>query len=92
MIPPEVLKRKSLFSLLYSIDRDLAERTRARHCPFVGDLCIVPTTCESLVVAPLIFKRLLNFALVYVAAVKVAVAVCCPPRFDFGGAGFTGHL
>lgn len=36
MIPPEVLHRQSLFSLLYKIDQDLAERARARRCPFCG--------------------------------------------------------
>lgn len=36
MIPPEVLNRKSLFSLLYRIDLDLAEQARARRCTFCG--------------------------------------------------------
>jgi len=36
MVPLKVLNRKSLFSLLYKIDQDLAERTRAKRCPFAG--------------------------------------------------------
>lgn len=54
MIPPEILHRKVLFYLLYKIDLDLAERTRARRCPFAGVLCTVPTTRESLAAGPLI--------------------------------------
>ena len=92
MIPPEVLNRKSLFSLLYRIDQDLAEQTRTRHCPFVGVLCIAPTTRESLGVGPLIFKRLLRFALVCAAAVQVAGDGCYRHRCVFGIARFTGRL
>gem|GEM_PF-2049199 len=92
MIPPEVLNRKSLFSLLYKIDQDLAEGTRVRRCPFAGVRCIAPITGESLEVGPRIFKRLLRFASACAAAVPVAVAVCCRLRFDFGIAGFTGPL
>jgi len=36
MIPAETLHRKSLFSLLYQVDQDLAEQTRAAGCPFCG--------------------------------------------------------
>lgn len=92
MIPPEVLNRKSLFSLLYKIDQDLAELTRVRRCPFAGVRCIAPITDESLGVGPRIFKRLLRFASACVAAVPVAAAACCRLRFDFGIAGFTGPL
>ena len=92
MIPPEVLNRKSLFSLLYRIDQDLAEQTRAWHCPFVGVPYIAPTTCENRGVAPLIFKRFSRFASACAVAVKVAGDECCRHRCVFGGAGFTGHL
>ena len=92
MIPPEVLNSKSLFTLLYKIDLDLAEQARARHCPFAGVLCIAPTICESLGVGPLILKRLLRFALACAAADRVAAAVCCRRRCVFGVAGSTGPL
>jgi len=36
MIPLEVLNSKSLFSLLYKIDQDFAEDTKAKRCPFCG--------------------------------------------------------
>lgn len=36
MIPLEVLKYKPLFALLYKIDLDVAEQTRAQHCPIAG--------------------------------------------------------
>ena len=36
MIPPEILNRKSLFSLLHKIDFEIAEQARARGCPIVG--------------------------------------------------------
>ena len=36
MIPPEVLNSKSLFSLLYKLDQDFAEGTKAKRCPFCG--------------------------------------------------------
>lgn len=92
MIPPEALNRKSLFSLLYKIDQDLSDRTRARGCPFAGVRCIVPTTCESLEVGPLILKRFLKFALACAAVVQVAGVVSCRHRSVFGAAGFTGRL
>ncbi len=92
MIPPEILNRKSLFSLLYRIDEDLSERTRVQGCPFAGVRYIVPTTCESLEVGPLILKKLLKFALACAAAVPVVGAVCCRHRCVFGAAGFTGRL
>jgi len=92
MIPPEVLNSKSLFTLLYKIDLDLAEQARARHCPFAGDHYIALTICESLGVGPLILKRFLKFALACAAAVRVAVAVCCRRRCGFGVAGSTGPL
>ena len=92
MIPPEILNRKSLFSLLYKIDQDLAEQTRVRGCPSAGGHCIAPITGESLGVGPLILRRLLKFALACAAAVRVAGAVCCRHRCVFGVAGFTGRL
>ena len=92
MIPPKVLKSKSLFSLLYMIDHDLSELTRAKNCPFVGVRCITPTTNESLVVAPLIFKRRLRFDSAFAAVVRAAVDVCCRLRFGFGIAESTGRL
>jgi hypothetical protein len=62
MIPPEILQRKSLFSLLHQIDFDLSETTRAKQCPFAGALCITPTMSVSLGEVPLIFPRLTRFA------------------------------
>ena len=91
MIPLEILNRKSLFSLLFRIDQDLAKRTRSRRCPFAGVRCIVPTTCESLGVGPLILKKLLKFALACAAAVPVVGAVYCRHRSVFGDVGFTGR-
>ena len=91
MIPPEVLNHKSLFSLLYKIDQDLAEQTRAQRCPSVGVRCIAPTTCESLEVGPRNWQRHLNFALVCAAGNRVAVVACCHLRFAFGAAGSTGR-
>jgi len=92
MIPPEVLQHKTLFSLLYKIDLDLAERTRVRRCPFAGVRCIAPITCESLGVGPLILMRLLRLALACAAAGQVAGAGYCRHRCVFGSAGFTGRL
>jgi hypothetical protein len=91
MILPEVLKHKSLFSLLYKIDLDLAEQTQARGCPFVGGRCIAPIISESLEVAPVILMRLLRFVLACVVVALAAVGVYCRPRFVFGAAGSTGH-
>ena len=91
MIPLEVLKSQSLFSLLYMIDRDLCERTRAKNCPFAGVHCIAPITSESLGVALLIYKRHLRFDSACAVAVPDAVAVCFRLRFGFGIAGFTGR-
>ena len=92
MIPLEVLNRKSLFSLLYKIDLDLAEQARAGHCPIAGVLCIARTTLENLAVAPLILKRLSKFALACAAAGRVAVVACCRPRCVFGAAVSIGRL
>ena len=91
MISLKVLKSQSLFSLLYMIDHDLSELTRAKNCPFVGVRCITPTTNESLVVAPLIFKRRLRFDSAFAAVVRAAVDVCCRLRFGFGIAESTGR-
>ena len=85
MIPPELLKSKSLFSLLYKIDQDLCERTRARGCPFAGVRCIAPTTSASLAAAPLILKRLLRFALACAAAVPGCRRRVLPPSVRFWG-------
>lgn len=92
MIPPEILKHKSLFSLLYQIDLDLAEQTRARHCPFAGVRCIAPTTCESLGVGPLTWTRLLICDSACAAPVVIAGGGFCRHRCVSGGAGFTGRL
>ena len=54
MIPPQILKLKSLYSLLHKIDDDLARQAKARGCPTVGDHCTMRTTQESLVAVPLI--------------------------------------
>jgi hypothetical protein len=91
MIPPEVLNSKSLFSLLYKIDQDFAERTKAKRCPFAGVRCITLITSESLEAAPRIFKRHLKFDSACAAVVPVVVAVCCHPRFVFGIDGFIGR-
>jgi len=90
MIAPEVVHSKSLFSLLYEIDLDLAKRTQARRCPFAGGLCIAATTRESLEVAPLTLKRLLRFVSACAVGVRAAGAGCCPPLCVSGGAGSTG--
>jgi hypothetical protein len=92
MIPPEILKRKSLFSLLYQIDQELSERTQARGCPIAGARCIAPITSESLEVGPRILKRLLRFASACAAAGKAAGVVYSRHRFGFGVAGFIGRL
>jgi len=91
MIPLKVLTRKSLFSLLYKIDLDLAEQTRTRGCPFVGGRCTVRITSENLGVAPLILMRLLRLASACAVAGRVAGVGCCHHRCVSGAAGFTGH-
>ena len=91
MIPPEILNSKSLFSLLYKIDQDLAERTRVKGCPFAGVRCIAPITRENLEVGPEILKRFLRFALAFAAAVRAVGAVFCRHRFVFGIGEFTGR-
>jgi len=90
MISPDVLDHKPLFSLLYKIDQDLAERTRAQGCPSAGVHCTTPTTRESLEVDLRIWKRHLRFASVCAAVGRVAVAGSCHHRFGSGTAGFTG--
>jgi hypothetical protein len=92
MIPPDILNSKSLISLLHKIDLELAERTKARRCPFAGGRCIMPTIRESLGAALLILMRYLRFVIACAAGVKVAGVVPYRHRFDFGTAGFTGHL
>ena len=91
MIPPEVLNHKALFSLLYRIDQDLAERTRAQRCPSAGVHYTAPTTRESLEVGPRICKRPLRFASACAAAGRVAVVASCRRRFGSGAAGSTGR-
>jgi len=91
MIPADVLKRKSLFSLLYQIDKDLTERTRAKGCPFAGVGCIVPIISESLGAGLLILMRLSRSVSVYVAATPDAGAVYCRHRFGSGVAGYIGR-
>lgn len=91
MILPEVIQRKSLFSLLYKIDEALCEQTRVRGCPFAGGHCTVPTTSESLEVGPLTFVRLLSFASACAAVQMDAGAGYCRHRCGFGAAGSTGH-
>ena len=91
MIPPEILKHKSLFSLLYQIDLDLVEQTRARNCPFAGVHCIAPTTIESLGVGPLTCRRLLICDSVCAAPVVIVGVGLCRHRCVSGGAGCTGH-
>ncbi len=92
MIPTEFLQRKSLFSLLFKIDQELAEQTRAKRCPFAGGRCTAPIISENLGADLLILLRVLKSALVCAVAVRVADAVCCPHLCVFGGAGSTGHL
>jgi hypothetical protein len=91
MIPPDTLYRKSLFSRLYKIDKELCEQARARGCPIAGGRFITPTTSESLEVGPLIFARLLRFASACAAVHLDAGAGYCRRRFGSGSAGSTGH-
>jgi hypothetical protein len=91
MILPEVIQRKSLFSLLYEIDQDLCEQTRACGCPIAGGRCTVPTTRESLGVGPLIFARLLRSASACAAVRRVAGAGYYRHRCGSGSAGSTGR-
>ncbi len=58
---------------------------------FAGVRCITPITHESLGMGPVNLKRLLRFNLVCTVAVRVAVTVCCHPRFVFGVDEFTGR-
>ena len=90
MIPPEVLNHKSLFSLLYKMDQDLAEQARAQGCPSAGVHCTTPTTSESLEVGPRIWKRHLRFASVCAAGDRVAGTGSCHHQFGSGTAGSTG--
>ena len=91
MIPPEILHRKSLFSLLHKIDFEMAEQARARGCPTVGDRCTMPTTRENQKAVLLIWMRYLRFAIACAVVVKDAGAVFSHHRFGFGSAGYTGH-
>ena len=91
MILPEVIQRKSLFSLLYQIDQKLCEQVRVRGCPIAGDRFIAPTTSESLAVVPVIFARLGRLGSVFAAAGQDAGIEYCHHRCGFGAAGFTGR-
>lgn len=91
MIPPEILHRKSLFSLLYKIDQELAEQTRVRGCPIAGDRCTMQTTYESQKAVLLILLRLLRFVIACAAVVKAVGAEFSHHRFGFGSAGCTGR-
>ena len=62
MIPPQILKFKSLYSLLYKIDLDLARQAKARGCPTAGARCTMRTMQESLVAVLLICARPLKYA------------------------------
>ena len=92
MIPPKILNRKSLFSLLHKIDLDLAEQTRVRRCPFAGGRCIMQTIRESLGAVLLIWMRHLRFVIACAAAVKRAGAVFSRLRSDSGSVEYTGRL
>ena len=92
MIPLEILKRKSLFSLLHKIDLKLAEQTRVRRCPFAEGRCTMQTMHESLGAALLILMWHLRFVIVCAAAVKLAGAVFSRLRSDSGSVEYTGHL
>jgi len=61
MISPEILQRKSLFTLLHQIDVDIAESVRFNRCPTVGVLYITLYICVSLGEVPLILARLTRF-------------------------------
>ena len=91
MIPPEILNRNSLFSLLHKIDFEIAEQTRIRCCPIVGGRCITPIIRESLGAVLLIWMRHLRFAIACAAVVKAADAECSRHRFGSGDAGYTWH-
>jgi hypothetical protein len=92
MIPLEILNSKSLFSLLYKIDLQLAEQTRVRRCPFAGGRCDMRIMRESLGVALLIWMRHLRFVIACAAVVKAAGVVFFHHRSDFGNVGYTGRL
>jgi len=91
MIPLDVLKFNSLFSLLYKIDLQFAEQTKAKHCPFAGGHCIMPTTRESLEVALLICQRFLRCDSVCAALFHHVVAESCHLRSDFGNERYIGR-
>ncbi len=92
MIPLEVLKCQSLFSLLYKIDKDLAEQSRSLGCPGVGDHCIMPITGVSLEGVLLNCKRLLKTVSVCAADVMAVANVFYRNLSDFGIARCIGHL
>lgn len=91
MIPPDILNRKSLFSLLHKIDLELAEQTRCRRCPIAGDRCTMPTIRANLEGVPLIWMRRSRFASACAAVGTVAGVGYCRHRCVFGIAGYTGR-
>lgn len=62
MLPYEILQRKSLFALLHTLDRDLAESTRRNGCPSAGGRCIKRLMRVNLGVAPRILLISTRFA------------------------------
>lgn len=91
MIPPEILNRNSLFSLLHKIDFEMAEQVRSQRCPTAEGRCTTPIIRESLGAVLLIWMRYLKFAIACAAAVTVAAAVSFPHQYGFGSAGYTGR-
>jgi hypothetical protein len=62
MVSLDVLHRKSLFTLLHTLDVDLAEATRSKGCPTVRVRSTVACTCGSLGAVPPICRRRMRFA------------------------------
>ncbi len=57
----ETLRSPQLFSLLHTIDVDLAEMSRGSGCPFVVGRCIVQHMFASLVAALLVYLKSIVF-------------------------------
>jgi hypothetical protein len=62
MVPLDVLHRKSLFALLHTLDRDLAEATRTQGCPIAQARSTAARMCGSLGAALQISPRRSPFA------------------------------
>jgi hypothetical protein len=90
MIPPEILNRNSLFSLLHKIDFEMAEQVRTQRCPTAEGRCTTPIICESLGAVLLIWMRYLEFVIACAAVVKAAGAVSFRHPSGFGSAGYIG--